>query len=122
MVCHLASCILGHSKWLLNIVIREIDGFYSNNNYYWDTGSAYIHHNPLSNLADKGFVGKSLGLGNNFFGNAGIIYSWFLAPKIKICLVNNGYYGVISAERSSKGFSKEHRMIKFNGLISLSEG
>ena len=92
------------------------------NNYYGDTDSAYIHENRWSTLAEKRFVGKPLGHGNNDFGNAGIFYFWFLAPKTKFCLDINGYYGVISAERSSKGFSKEHRMIKFNGSISLSEG
>ena len=40
---HLGSFILGHSKRLMKKVIREIDGFYSNNSYYAVTDSAYIH-------------------------------------------------------------------------------
>ena len=31
-------------------------------------------------------------------------------------------FGVISASRTFKGYSEEHRMIKLNGFISLSEG
>ena len=31
-------------------------------------------------------------------------------------------FGVISAKRSFKGYSQEHRMIKFEEFISLSEG
>ena len=37
MPCHLESFISGHSKRLMKTVIREKDGFYSNNNYYRDT-------------------------------------------------------------------------------------
>ena len=102
-------------------VIREIDGSYSSNNYYGDTDSAYIHENRWSTLAEKRFVGKPLGLSNNDFGNAGIFYSWFLAPKTKFCLVITDY-SVILSERSFKGNSEEQRMIKLNDFISLSEG
>ena len=34
MPCHLCSCILGHSKRLMNNVNQEVVGFYSNNIYY----------------------------------------------------------------------------------------
>ena len=37
MTCHLRNYICGHSNRLLNIVLREIDGFYSNNVCYGDT-------------------------------------------------------------------------------------
>ena len=33
-----------------------------------------------STLVERGFVGKSVGLGKNDYGNAGIFYSLFLAP------------------------------------------
>ena len=121
MPSHFGSSILSHSKRLMNYVIEEIDGFYNNNIYYTDTDSLYIHKKYWSNLVEKGFVGKSLGLGKNDYGNSGIFYAWFLAPKIKYCLVIDDY-GIISAKRTFKGYSEEHRMIKLNEYISLSEG
>ena len=39
---HLDSCILAHSRRLVNNVNRERDCFYSKNIYYGDTDSAYI--------------------------------------------------------------------------------
>ena len=121
MPSHFGSFILSHSKRLMNNVFREIDGFYSNNIYYGDTDSRYIHKKHWSTLVEKGFVGKSLGLGKNEYGNSGIFYAWFLAPKIKYCLVIDDY-GIISAKRIFKGYSEEHRLIKVEEYISLSEG
>ena len=112
---------LGHCKRLVNTVIREIDGFYSNNIYYGDTDSAYIHKKHWSTLVDDGFVSESPGLGKNEYDNAGIFYAWFEASKIKSCFFIKDY-GVISAKRSFKGFSEENRMIKLDDFISLSEG
>ena len=37
------SCILSHSKRLMNDVIQQIGGFYDNSIYYSDTDSLYIH-------------------------------------------------------------------------------
>ena len=121
MPSHFGSYILSHSKRLMNSVIKQIDGFYNNNIYYTDTDSLYIHKKYWSNLIDNGFVGKSLGLGKNDYGNSGIFYAWFLAPKIKYCLVIDDF-GIISAKRTFKGYSEEHRMIKLEEYISLSEG
>ena len=74
-----------------------------------------------STLVDKGFVGKSLGSGKNDYGNSGIFYAWFLAPKIKYCSVIDDF-GNISAKRTFKGYSEEHRMLKLDEYIWLSEG
>ena len=52
------------------------------------------------------------------YGNSGIFYAWFLAPKIKYCLVVDDF-DVILAKRTFKGFSEEHRMIKLDEYISL---
>ena len=120
MPSHFGSNILSHSKRLMNDVIKQIDGFYNNSIYYTDTDSLYIHKKYWSNLVDKGYVGKSLGLGKNDYGNSGISYAWFLAPKIKYCLLIDDF-GVISAKRTFKAYSEEHRMIKLDEYISLSE-
>ena len=61
-----------------------------------------------------------LGWAENDYGTSGKFFAWFLAPKIKYCLESDDF-GVISAKRTLKGYSEEHRMIKLNEYISLSE-
>ena len=102
MPSHFGSFVLLHIKWLMNDVIRQIDGFYNNSFYYADTDSLYIHKKHWSGLFDNGFVGNSRGLCKNDYGNSGIFYAWFLAPKIKYRLVIDDF-GVISAKRILKG-------------------
>ena len=95
--------------------------FIINSIYYGDTDSIYIHKKYWDDLVDNGFVGKMLGQSKNDYGNSEIFYSWFLSPKIKYGLVIDDF-GVISAKRTFKGYSEEHRMIKLGEFISLSEG
>ena len=120
MPSHFRSYILSHSKRLMNDVIEQIGGFYKNTIYPFDTDSLYIHKKYWCSLFDNGFVGKSLGSGKNDYGNSGIFYTCFPAPKIKYCSVIDDF-GIISAKRTFKGYSKEHRMIKLNEFISPSE-
>ena len=91
------SCLLSHSKRLMDNVIEQIDGFYNNIIYYTDTDSLYIHKKHWSTLVEKGYVGKYLGRGKNDHGDSGIFFAWFLAPKIKYCLIVDDY-GIISAK------------------------
>ena len=121
MPSQFGSYILSHSKRSMNNVIKQINGFYNNIIYYTDTDSLYIHKKYWSTLVEKGYVGKSLGLGKNDYGNSGIFYAWFLAAKIKYCLVIDDF-GIISAKRTFKGYSEEHRLIKLDEYKSLSEG
>ena len=121
MPSHFGSTILSHSKRLMNNVFNEIDAFYNNIIYYTDTDSGYIHKKYWKKLDEKGYVGKKLGQGKNDYGDSGIFYAWFLAPKIKYCLVIDDF-GIISAKRTFKGFSEEHRLINLEEYISLSEG
>ena len=72
MPCHLGSYILSYSKRRLDVVSREIDGFYSNNFFSGDTDNAYFHKKHWATLVDKGFVGISLGTGKHDYGNSGI--------------------------------------------------
>ena len=74
MPSHFGSCILSHSKRLMNDVIEQIGGFYIDSIYYTDTGSLYIQKKYWSSSVDNGFVGKSLGLGQNYHGNSGIFF------------------------------------------------
>ena len=58
-----------------------------------------------SSLVDNGFSGISFGLGKNDYTNSGIFCAWFLAPMIKYCLLIDDF-GVISAEKTFKGYNK----------------
>ena len=60
-------------------------------------------------------------MGKNDYGKSGIFYAWFLAPKIKYFLVIDDFV-IISAKRTFKGYSEEHRMIKLEEYISLAQG
>ena len=119
MPFHFGSHILSHSERLRNEVINQIGRFYNISIYYGDSDSMYIHKKYWSDLVDNGFVGKSLGLGKNDYRNSGIFYAWFLAPKIKYCLVIDSFC-VILVKRTFTGYGEEHRMIKLDKFISLS--
>ena len=121
MPSHFRSYILSHSKGLMNDLIEQLGGFYNKSIYYTDTDSLYIHKKHWSDVVDNGFVGKSLGLGKNDYGNSGIFYAWLLAPKKIYCLVIDDFGGN-SAKINFKGYSEEHRMIKLDEYILLSEG
>ena len=84
MPSNFGSFILSHSKSLMNEVINQIDGFSNYSIYYTDTDPLYIHKKHWSSLSDNGFFGKSFGLGKNGYGNSGVFYAWFLAPKITL--------------------------------------
>ena len=120
MPYHFGSFILSHSKRLKNNVIKQIGGFYKNSIYYTKTDSLYINKKNWSDLVHSGFVGKFHQIGKNDYCNLGIFYSWFLAPKIKYCLVIDDF-GVVSAKRTFKVYSEEHRMMKLDEFESLSE-
>ena len=102
-------------------VTNHIGGFYNNSIYYGDIDSMYIHKKHWSDLVDNGFFGNSVGLGKFDYDILGIFYAWFLAWKIKYCLVIDDC-GVNLAERIFKRYSKEQRIIKMTETISLSEG
>ena len=104
----------------MNDVIKQIDGFYKNRYYYIETDSLHLHKKYWSDLIDNGFIGKSLGLGKNDYGNPGKFHAWFLGPKMN-CLLEKDHFGVISGKRTFKGYSEEHKMIKLDEYISLSE-
>ena len=119
MPSHFGSYISSHSTKLMNEVLNEIGGFYNNCIYDTYTDSPYIHKKYWSSLLDAAFVCKALGLGKNDYGNSGIFYAWFLAPKIKYCLVIEEF-AVIAAKKTLKGYGEEHRMIKLEEFIYLS--
>ena len=104
MPLHLGSFVLSNSKRIMNNFIHAIGGFYTNDVYYTDTDSLYIENKHWDKLRNDGLVGKNLLQGKNDYGDGGIFYALFLAPKIKYCLIINKY-GVISEKKCFKGFT-----------------
>ena len=94
--------ILSNSKRIMNNFIHSIDGFYTNDVYYTDTDSLYIGSKHWDKLNKAGLVGKNLLQSKNDYGDGGIFYGLFLAPKIKYCLPINKN-GVIDQKKCFKG-------------------
>ena len=89
----LGAFILSNSKRIMNIFIREINGFY-NGIYYGDTDSLYIEKKYWNVLDKANLVGEVLCQGKNDYKTGGIFYGLCLAPKIKNCLTVDDY-GII---------------------------
>ena len=104
MPLHLGAFVLSKSKRIMNNFIHAINGFYTNDVYYTDTDSLYIENKHWDKLKNLELVGKNLLQGKNDYGDGGILYALFLAPKIKYCLIINKY-GIISEKKCFKGFT-----------------
>ena len=100
-------------------VIKQKSGFNNKSIYYTNTDSLFTHKQNWPSLFEIGFVGKSLVSGKYDYGNSVLFYAWFLAPKIKYCLVIDDF-GFNSAKRTFNGYGEEHRLKKLNQFISLS--
>ena len=101
MPSQLGAFILSNSRRILNNFVRITDGFKDNNVYYQDTNSLYFEKKYWNNLEEKNLVGEKLGQGKNDYGNGGIFFGLFLAPKIKYCLTINEH-GIINEKRLSR--------------------
>ena len=104
----LGAFILSDSKRIMNIFIREINGFYNNSKYYGDTDSLYIEKKDWDVLDKANFVGEGLCQGKNDYKTGGIFYGLFLAPKMKYCLTVDDY-GIIQEHETFKGFNDSKR-------------
>ena len=102
----------------MNEVNNQTGGFINNSIYYGDTDSMNILNKYWSQLVDNGSVGKPLGLFKNIYGNLGIFYGRYPAPKMRFCLVIDDF-GNILTERTFKGYSEKHRRIKLNEFIAI---
>ena len=87
MPSHLGSFILSHSKRIMNNFIECIDGFKNPKIYYGNTDSVYILKEEWEILNKNGFIGNNLGQGKNDYGDGGIVFGLYLAPKVKYNIV-----------------------------------
>ena len=101
MPSQLGAFILSNSKRVPNNFSRPIDGFRNKNIYYQETDSLYIEKKHWEKLDKFGLVGNDLCQDKNDYGDGGIFYSLFLAPKIKYSLTINEY-----------GLVEEHKKFK----------
>ena len=121
MPSQLGAFILSNSKRIMNNFIRVIDGFKTNNVYYQDTDSLYIEKKHWNSLDKAMLVGNDLLQGKNDYGDGGIFYSLFLAPKVKYCLTINEY-GIVEEHKTFKGFSDIGRLLDSKKYFDMQEG
>ena len=106
MPLQLGAFVLSNSKRIMNNFIHAINGFYTNDVYYTDTDSLYILH---------------LLQGKNDYGDGGILYALFLAPKIKYCLIINKY-GKVSEKKCFKGFTNVSDKLDRKEYFKMADG
>ena len=113
--------MLSNSKRILNIFIRELNGFFNNSIYYGDTDSVNMEKKYWDVLDKANLVGEELCLGKNDYKTGGIFYRLFLAPKIKYCLTTDGY-GILQKHKNFKGFTVSKRLLDRSQCFKMIEG
>ncbi|ESP02059.1 hypothetical protein LOTGIDRAFT_157200 [Lottia gigantea] len=117
---HLGSFVLSHSKKIMNNFIRVIDGFYKPEIYYTDTDSLYISSSNWDKLYEGGLVSENdYCKGKNDYGDGGIIFGLYLAPKVKYNIILTSD-GVLKEKKTFKGYSKDK--ISVEDYIRLASG
>ena len=121
MPSQLGCFILSNSKRIMNNFVRIIDGFKNNSVYYQDTDSLYIEKKHWNILDNANLVGEKLSQGKNDYGDGGIFYGLFLAPKIKYCLTINES-GIFNEKKTFKGFGDNNRLLDTKKYFDMYEG
>ena len=81
LAAYLEPFKLSNSKRNMNILFRQINGFFNNGIYFGDTDSLYVTKS-FWDILDKGkLVGKTLCQGKNDYETGVIFYGSFLTPK-----------------------------------------
>ncbi|ESP04438.1 hypothetical protein LOTGIDRAFT_170831 [Lottia gigantea] len=119
-LCHSGSFVLSHSKKIMNNFIHVIDGFYKPEIYYTDTDSLYISSSNWDKLNEGGLVSENdYCKGKNDYGDGGIIFGLYLAPKVKYNIILTSD-GVLKEKKTFKGYSKDK--ISVEDYIRLANG
>ncbi|ESP02397.1 hypothetical protein LOTGIDRAFT_172055 [Lottia gigantea] len=102
---HLGTFILSHSKKIMNNFIHVIDGFYKPEIYYTDTDSLYISSSTWDKLNEAELVSENeYCKGKNDYGDGGIIFGLYLAPKVKYNIILTSD-GILKEKKTFKGYS-----------------
>ena len=119
----LGAFILSNNKRIRNSFIREINGFYNNNNnsaYYGDADSLYIEKLYWDVIDNANLVGKSFCEGRNDYETGGIFRGLFLAPKIKYLLTIDEF-GFIQQHMTFEGFNDSKRLLDRSHYFDMLE-
>ena len=81
--CHLGGFLWSHSKKILNIFFREINGFYNKSICYGETDSLYIEKRYWDVNDKANLLGGNLCQGKNNYETGGIFDGLFPAPTVK---------------------------------------
>ncbi|ESO90879.1 hypothetical protein LOTGIDRAFT_163768 [Lottia gigantea] len=105
---------------LRNKYKRE-DGFYKKTEiYYTDTDSLYISSSNWDKLNEAGLVSENdYCKGKNDYGDGGIIYGLYLAPKVKYNIILTSD-GILKEKKTFKGYSNDK--IAVEDYIRLDSG
>ncbi|ESO88560.1 hypothetical protein LOTGIDRAFT_165343 [Lottia gigantea] len=96
------------------------DGFYKPEIYYTDTDSLYISSSNWDKLNEAGLVSENeYSKGKNDYGDGGIIFGLYLAPKVKYNIILTSE-GVLKEIKTFKGYS--NYKIKVEDYIQLASG
>ncbi|ESP03287.1 hypothetical protein LOTGIDRAFT_171633 [Lottia gigantea] len=116
----LGSFVLSHSKKIMNNFIHVIDGFYKPEICYTDTDSLYISSSNWDKLNETGLVSENdYCKGKNDYGDGGIIYGLYLAPKVKYNIIVTSD-GILKEKKTFKGYSNDK--IAVEDYIRLASG
>ena len=103
----------------MNSFVECIDGFAKPKIYYGDTDSIYISKDNWEILNKNGFVGNNLGQGKNDYGDGGIVFGLYLAPKVKYNIVLKEDLS-LEEKITFKGYTKE--FLKVENFFDLAAG
>ncbi|ESP05598.1 hypothetical protein LOTGIDRAFT_152455 [Lottia gigantea] len=99
---------------------NRIDGFYKPEIYYTDTDSLYISSSNWDKLNEAGLVSENENSkGKNDYGDGGIIFGLYLAPKVKYNIILTSD-GILKEKKTFKGYS--NYKIKVEDYIQLASG
>ena len=93
-------------------------GYYNKSIYYGDTDSLYMEKQSWNFLQKANLVGKDLCQGNDGYDTGRILYSLFLAPKIKYCLTVDEF-GFIEEHKTFKGFMDSKRLLDHSQCFTI---
>ena len=121
MPLHLNAFVLSNSKRIMNNFLHAINGYYTKDFYYTDTDSLYIENKHWEKLDKVSFVGENRLQGKNVYGDTGIFYGLFLAPKIKYCWTINKF-GVVDEHKTFKGFTNLSDNLDRKEFFNMADG
>ncbi|ESO91814.1 hypothetical protein LOTGIDRAFT_163174 [Lottia gigantea] len=101
------------------IRILDVNGFYKPEIYYTDTDGLFISSRNWDKLNRAGLVSENeYCKGKNDYGDGGIIFGLYLAPKIKYIILTSD--GVLKEKKTFKGYSYNKTSVE--DYIQLASG